>query len=129
MAATAVTVRLLNEYAVAPTSAIRGGDDRPGLGVDLAEFVPAGEAVAVRARLYNAEPDGTTVVRVRVRPVSQPGQLRTPWRDYPLEYGDGRWTGGVEPLAPGTYEVRVEALNVPRVGLDPAVDHVEVVAE
>ena len=77
--------------------------------------------------LHHAEADDRTRLRLRLRPIDPPG-APTRWADHPLDPSGDRWAATLPPLAPGAYEVRVEALNPPRGDVPAVRDHIEVLA-
>lgn len=112
MATCAAAVDVLREYEAEPFDAVRGDTpDRPWLGLDLEEVLAAGEPFTVTAELLGtAEVKGATAW-LQVTPEGHPAAV-APLR---MTGADGRWEMRMPGLAPGSYRVRVETVNVPRV--------------
>lgn len=112
MAGTGSIVKLLREYAADSTVAARGDrPDRPWLGLDLPEFVAAGDALRVEATLLGAA--GADAASVTVSSVDD--QAAAPVTVGLARAGDARWAGQVPGLSPGLYECVVGVVGVPEV--------------
>jgi len=109
MAATPAILDVLRNYAGATTHALRGDrPDGPWLGLDLEETYPANEPVTLSAELLGAVADEQTGVWVTV--LARHGDTR---HRVPADRHGDTWVATVPGLAPGTYEVRVDAVAVP----------------
>ncbi|MGQ0777761.1 MAG: lipase/acyltransferase domain-containing protein [Pseudonocardiales bacterium] len=112
MAGCAAAVEVLREYEAEPFGSVRGdAPDRPWLGLDLDEVVAAGEPFTVAAELLGSTAVEGASAWLRVAPDGGPTTAQ-PLR---MTGADGRWQATVPGLAPGIYQVSVEAVNVPRV--------------
>jgi Lecithin:cholesterol acyltransferase len=111
MASCAAAVEVLRDYEAEPFDALRGDSPgRPWLGLDLEEVLAAGEPFTVTAELLGtAEVEGASAW-LQVTPDGHPAAA--PLR---MTGGAGRWEVRVPGLAPGSYRIGVEAVNVPKV--------------
>jgi hypothetical protein len=111
MASCAAVVDVLRDYAAEPFGFLRGDTpDRPWLGLDLDDVIAAGQPFTVAAELLGtSDVEG---VRAWLRAAPEDGPAGEP---LPMTGGDGRWRVTVGGLAPGSYRLTVEAVNVPRV--------------
>jgi Lecithin:cholesterol acyltransferase len=111
MASCAGTMEVLRDYAAEPFGSLRGDSPgRPWLGLDLDEVLAAGEPFTVTADLLGtAEVEGATAW-LQVIPEGHPAVA--PLR---MTGGAGRWEVKVPGLAPGSYRIGVEAVNVSKV--------------
>jgi len=111
-----------------PPAQIHGapaGEHPPAIGLDLDEVHPAGVPIRLGAALREVEADvGARPVWARLRPVGGAGHVDAPLGWDPAQGGfDGELPG----QAPGLYEVRVSAREVPGAGDLEATDTVAVV--
>jgi hypothetical protein len=112
MATCAAAVEVLRDYAAEPFGFLRGDSpDRPWLGLDLDEVLTAGEPFTVAAELIGTSDVEGASAWLRITPEDGPPAAEPLW----MTGGDGRWQVTVPGLAPGTYRLTVEAVNVPRV--------------
>jgi len=112
MASTGTIVKLLQEYACNSTEAVRGDrPDRPWLGLDLPEFVAAGESLRVEAELLGAADAAAASVTVS----SVDDRAAVPVTVDLSRTGAAQWTGQIPGLAPGLYECVVGVVGVPEV--------------
>jgi Lecithin:cholesterol acyltransferase len=112
MASCAAAVEVLRDYEAESFAALRGDTpDRPWLGLDLDEVLAAGEPFTVTAKLQPSTADvkGASAW-LQVTPEGHPAAA--PLR---MTGGAGRWEVRVPGLAPGSYRIDVEAVNVPKV--------------
>ncbi|MCX4761732.1 hypothetical protein OG562_12245 [Streptomyces sp. NBC_01275] len=110
-----VAIDVLAEYAGDSLAAVRGDQpERPWLGLDLDETVPAGRPVAVSVTLCGVGADERTRVQIRARPLAGGQGGGAPWQPCP-RVDEGRWRADLPPLPPGTYAVEVAAAQVPTV--------------
>ncbi|MBV9011069.1 MAG: hypothetical protein JO272_03285 [Pseudonocardiales bacterium] len=112
MATCPAAVEALRDYEAEPFGSLRGDSPaRPWLGLDLDEVLAAGEPFTVTAELLGtADIEGATAW-LHVTPDGHPAAA-APLR---MTGGEGRWEVTVPGLAPGSYRIGVEAVNVPRV--------------
>ncbi|MGH3902111.1 MAG: lipase/acyltransferase domain-containing protein [Pseudonocardiaceae bacterium] len=116
--------RLLNRRPPSKIHGAEGGEHPPTLGLDLDELHAAGTPIRVTAALREVDADVSGQrVWARLRPV------RGRRVDVPLSWYDGLgcFVGELPGQAPGLYEVRVSAREVPRAGDLVAADTVAVV--
>ncbi|MEV4475189.1 hypothetical protein [Nonomuraea sp. NPDC049504] len=100
MASSPAILQALALLSGASTSATRGDTpERPWLGLDLDETVPAGTPVPLRARWHGAAVAEETVVEARVAGQAVPG----------VATDEGVWEFGLPPLPPGEHRVEVIA--------------------
>ncbi|WP_104815691.1 triacylglycerol lipase [Kitasatospora sp. MMS16-BH015] len=113
LSSAAAAVELLQNWSAGSLRAVRGDTpDRPWLGLDLDEAVPAGAPVEVGVTLHGAEADERTAVRVRVRPEGDADGAN--WIAG-VRSGAVQWAATLPPLRPGAYHLTVEAVQVPEV--------------
>jgi hypothetical protein len=130
LASCAAVVDVLNAYAGASLSSVRGEEpDRPWLGLDLDESVLAGEPVRVGITLRGTQAEAETQVHVRAIAAQGGPPRHTPWvRGIQLDGDGGSWVAEIaEPLDAGLYRVEVTATGVPGVGRLRTTDELGVV--
>jgi hypothetical protein len=112
MATCAAALDVLREYEAEPFGSLRGDTpERPWLGLELDEVIAAGQPFTVGAELLGTTDVEGATAWLRVAPEGNPAAAE-PLR---MTGTDGRWGIRVPGLAPGTYRIGVEAVNVPRV--------------
>jgi hypothetical protein len=118
--------RQLNRRPPGRIHGAEGSEHPPTIGLDLDELHAAGTPIRVTAALREVDADVSGQrVRAKLRPVRGTGARV----DVPLRWDDGPgcFVGELPGLAPGLYEVRVSAREVPRAGDLVAADTVAVV--
>ncbi|MDQ3151886.1 MAG: hypothetical protein M3R63_09250 [Actinomycetota bacterium] len=123
MATCAAAVNVLREYEAEPFDSVRGDTPaRPWLGLDLNEVIAAGQPFTVAAELLGTTDVEGATAWLQVTPDGGPAAPALP-----MTGADGRWEVTVPGLAPGSYQLGVEAVNVPRVDRVPGGDVVGVI--
>jgi hypothetical protein len=111
-----------------PTTQIHGaenGEHPPTIGLDLDELHPAGAPIRVGAALREVDADVRgRPVWARLRPVGGGGRVDT---QLSWNAAQGGFEGELAGQAPGLYEIRVSAREVPDAGDLVATDTVAVV--
>jgi len=111
MATTAAAVAHVREHEAEPFTSLRGDQpERPWLGLDIDDVLVAGDPFTLTAELLGADDAGDATAWVRVT------EDRSGATGAPLQMtGDGRrWEVTVPGLGPGSHQVTVEVVNVPR---------------
>jgi pimeloyl-ACP methyl ester carboxylesterase len=128
MATCARIVDILRNLNGESLAAVRGAarPDRPWLGLDLDDLIPARQPFPVAAQLLGAEPAVASAVWASVTAADD---LAGNPRQYEMEYVGGWWRAEVPALADGMYQVKVEAVGVPGADRVTCSDAVGVVGE
>lgn len=113
MATTAAAVEAVREYEAESTASLRGdAPESPWLGLDVDDVVAAGEPFPLATKLLGAESIDGAAAWVTV---NQDGPGAEAWLSpQPMTDEGGWWQATVPGLAPGSYRVTVEVVNVPR---------------
>jgi pimeloyl-ACP methyl ester carboxylesterase len=115
MATSAAVVEVLRDYEGEDFASLRGYvPARPWLGLDIEEITTAGTPFPVTAELLGTDDVTGAVAWVRVEPNGEGGDVLAR-RPLQMTGEAGRWTATLPGLAPGTYRITVEAVNVPAV--------------
>ncbi|MDQ3886484.1 MAG: hypothetical protein M3308_05625, partial [Actinomycetota bacterium] len=112
MATTAAAVDVVREFEAESTASLRGDTPKgPWLGLDVDDVVAAGEPFTLATELLGTDGvDAAAWVTVRQ---DRPGAEAIS-RPQPMTGADGRWEATIPSLAPGSYRVTVEVVDVPR---------------
>ena len=118
MAGSPAVVEVLRDYEGEDFAGLRGDSPaQPWLGLDLEEVTTAGEPFTVAAELLGTGDVQGAVAWARIEPDGDGAAPSPPLR---MSGEGGRWVVTVPGMAPGTYRVSVEAVDVP--GVDRVVN-------
>ncbi|WP_386418091.1 esterase/lipase family protein [Streptomyces polyrhachis] len=107
---------IMTEYAGDSLAAVRGDQpERPWLGLDLDDVVPAGRPTPVGVTLHGTSADERTGIRVRARARGEGGLVGDPQWLACKRTAEGHWQAELSPMPAGTYAVDVAATHVPTV--------------
>ncbi|MBA2694291.1 MAG: hypothetical protein H0U62_00225 [Actinobacteria bacterium] len=113
MATTAAAVDVVREYEAESTASLRGDTpEGPWLGLDIDDVVAAGEPFPLATELLGADGVDGAAAWVTVRQ-DRPG-VEAMSQPQPMTGAGGRWETTMPGLAPGSYRVMVEVVDVPR---------------
>ena len=113
MATTAAAVDTVREYEAESTASLRGDTpEKPWLGLDVDDVVAAGEPFTLATELLGTDGVDAAAAWVTVRQ-DRPG-AEAMSGPQPMIGGGGRWEATMPGLAPGSYRVTVEVVDVPR---------------